>query len=83
VAVNRVTKGRTGYAASRRHCLVGSRNAEISHSGNCHPESRPEAEGDAWQCKGIDGVSGVDERGAGHADGAGACIGQPQACVSA
>lgn len=25
----------------------------------------------------------MDERGAGHTDGAGACTGQPQACVSA
>ena len=31
----------------------------------------------------IDGVRDVDERGAGHAYGAGACTRQPQTCVSA
>ena len=77
-----VIKGRTGYAASRRQSLVECRIAEISPQEGCHPKSRTESGACGWWCADIGGICGVDESGAGHADGAGACTGQPQACVS-
>ncbi|RJG08749.1 hypothetical protein D3879_23015 [Pseudomonas cavernicola] len=45
MANNRATKGRTGYAASRRQSLVEYRNAEISPREDCYSESRTESEG--------------------------------------